>query len=792
MSQDINSMPSLTSVMSSAAQEVVGKTQARSADAAEAGRRWAQIRTTKSISPNGGRYAQLSSSGYLNNTVTQPNFYSPFLTPSSFQIPSTRKEIYLWANWWRNNEPKVAAGINFYTNFPFNGWKLECKSGVIKDFYEKLIEKLNFQKFLPLISGSYHLYGDAFVLTEIDCQHCHGTMVDQNTGELCKHKNASWKSISLLNPDSVMIEAGFISSIPRYSYIPNDREIKVVMEGNPRELYEQIPEVVKAKIRSKQPIPLDPICIHHFKHGADYWSDYGTSLVKPLFVTLAYKDKLRQAQWLIAERHIIPTKIVTVGDESRPASQADLDSVQDQLAAVANDPNLTLVVPHAFKYEFVGASGQILQISNEFELLDQEILDGLMLNKALLNGEGPAYGNAQVGLLSMNERLESWRREVAQWIEQNIFKKVAEWNDFYAEGEGGQEELVYPKIVFDPLRLKDNTGTLQMLVTAQQNGVISAETLVEEFGLNWDQEVERLRFEQGMSFVNSSEIMGTDMNIGFGGVTGQGFGAGAAPGGAPLGAPGAPAPMGGDMGLGAPAPAGGDMGLGVPAPMGGGAPPAGMPPATADAIYQHYKIASSLMNEISYNRTAMLRLDRDYKNEIDRELNQRSAVTGRALVGEIPEDLSPDKPWNWVPIGDPMNYNAVKLIKTSAVKEKMTINGYTSLEKKLYQIVMQIGAPLAFYAQYEAGPGKEYILDGAFPQIKLAVEADGEIWHNNPQKIESDRQRDISIAKQGWTVLRFTDKEITKQPQDVAMVIKQAMQHLMGSIGNSGQTQQTI
>ena len=135
-----------------------------------------------------------------------------------------------------------------------------------------------------------------------------------------------------------------------------------------------------------------------------------------------------------------------------------------------------------------------------------------------------------------------------------------------------------------------------------------------------------------------------------------------------------------------------------------------------------------------------------------------------------------------------MNYDAVKLVKMAKVKQKQNIHGYTSLEKKLYQIVMQIGAPLAFYAQYEAGPGKEYILDGAFPQIKLAVEADGEIWHNNPQKIQSDKNRDVSISRQGWTILRFTDKEITKQPKDVAMVIKQAVQKLLGNYNTpSGQ-----
>ena len=770
--------------MTSMAQNVFEKTASRQANSREASKNLAEIRTAKGIGPNGGRYAQMSSN-VLNNTTTSPNFYSPFLTPSSFQIPSTRKEIYLWANWWRNNEPKVAAAINFYTNFPFNGWKLECKSGVVKDYFEKLIKKLNFQKFLPLISNSYHLYGDAFVLTEIDCPVCHGSMVNPKTGDSCEHPGASWKSISILNPDSVMITPGFVSTEPMYAYLPNDREIKVVMEGNPRELFEQIPDVVKAKIRARQPIPLDPICIHHFKYGSDYWSDYGTSIVKPLFVTLAYKDKLRQAQWLIAERHIIPTKIVTVGDNDRPASQGDLDSVQDQLSAVANDPNLTLVVPHAFKYEFVGANGQILPVSNEFELLDQEILDGLMVNKALLNGEGPAYSSAQVGLLAMNERLETYRREVAHWIQEKLFKTVAEWNNFYAEGEGGQQELIYPTIVFDPLRLKDNTGTLQMLVTAQSNGVISAETLVEEFGLNWDQEVERLRFEQGMNFVNSAEIMNTDMNIGFGGVTGEGFGAGSAPGGAPLNAPMGGPPMGGPpMGMeGLGMPPGGEAPAGAPAPE---------PAALAETIHKQYKFAANLMNEISYNRTSMANLSENkFISEVDRELNEKLVVTGRAHVGDIPEDLEPAMPWSWSPVGEPMNYDAVKLVKSAKVKEKQNIHGYTSLEKKLYQIVMQIGAPLAFYAQYEAGPGKEYILDGAFPQIKLAVEADGEIWHNNPQKIQSDKNRDVSISRQGWTILRFTDKEITKQPKDVAMVIKQAIQKLLGNY-NTPSGQQTV
>jgi very-short-patch-repair endonuclease len=769
-----NNIPSLASVMTSAAREVVNKTNNKNSGGGH--RNYAQIRTAqmgRAVSINATRAAQMYGGGSINNTQTQPNFYSPFLTPSSFQVPNTRKEVYLWANWWRTNDPKVAAGINFYRNFPFNGWKLECKSAVVKDYFEKLIQKLNFQKWLPEISNSYHTYGDAFVFTSIDCPICKGSMVDPKTGEECGHKGATWKSISLLNPDSVEVSAGFMDAEPMYSYLPSPQQIKVVMDRQPRKLFDAIPDDVKVMIAKQTPIPLNPACIHHFKHAADAWADYGTSIVRPLFVTLAYKDKLRQAQWLIAERLIIPIKIVTVGDENRPASQEDLDSVQDQLSAVANDPNLTLVTPHAFKLEFVGASSQILQTSNEHELLDQEALDGLMLNKSLLNGEGPNYGNAQVGLMSMNERLETWRREVAQWVEEKLFKQVAEWNEFYTTGEGGQKELIYPTIKFDNLKLKDNTGVLQTMVTAQQNGAISAQTLVEAMDLDWDQEVERLRFEQGMNFVNSTDIMDTDMNIGFGGVSGQGFGIGAVnqplTGGPDIGGmPGAPMPDAG-------------------APGAGGAMPPAAPAPTAKNLYKQYRFAAEIMNEIYFNRNTAAKMDtREFLNDIDRELNERFAVNGRGWCGEIPETLGEATPWEYTPIGEPLGYLAEKEVRTSAVQRKNIMHGYTGLEKKLYKLVMSMNVPLAFYAQYEAGPSKNYTLDGAFPAIKLAVEADGEIWHNNPNKIAQDKQRDMSLAQQGWTILRFTDKEIEKQPQEVAMVIKQALQKLLGAHTGGG------
>ena len=620
----------------------------------------------------------------MNTVTTAPNFYSPFLTPSSFQIPNARREVYLWANWWRNNEPKIAAAVNFYTNYPFSGWKLECSSSYVKDYFEKLVESLNFQKWLPEISKTYHLLGDSFVLLSLDCPHCRGSNWDDDKNQECEHDGATWKSISILNPDSVIKSPGMIDQSGSYAYRPSAEEIRIVNERHPKEVYDKIPDDIKKMIIQGNPIKLNPISIYHFKYGSNPWEDYGISMIRPLFPILTYKDKLRQAQYMIAERLILPIKVVKIGSDTRPASQEDIDNVQDELASIANDPNLTLVTHHNFDLEWYGATGKIHPLTGEFELIEQEILDGVMLNKALLNGEGPTYGNAQVGLLAMAQRLETFRREVAHWIEQNVFMPVAKWNGFVIEGERGQDELVYPKIKFDDLQLRDDTGKLQMLVTANQNGVISNVSLIEAFGLDSDQEIERLRFEQGASFMNDQSFGTPNVSLSFqsGGVTGQGFGGG-------------PADASGGMG----APPAADLSVGGGAAAPGGAPPvpggAPAPAPTAAVMTKNYKLASSTINEI-YNERI------DAKNSGVRTASKRiksaaheyflmslTPVTGRGSLGPLPNEYDGLFGLIQTPLcgGDnshPLNNYALEEIYQFASNENEAIKKYAKKKVNIF------------------------------------------------------------------------------------------------------------
>jgi len=284
------------------------------------------------------------------------------------------------------NEPKVAAGIDFYSQFPMNGFKLSCKNKKIMKFYEKMIKRIKLDHWLRLISFEYHLFGDVFPFVEFECAACHNTGMKPN-GAPCNHPGGDIKRIVVMNPDWIMVHSSPLASDPVFTLEPDDELKGIIAEKKPAEIYNRLPKSLINAIMTSQPIQLANRCISHIKHQGSPYGAFGVSMIRRLFTYLAYKMKLMTANWIVAERLILPIRIVKIGDKDRPASQADISDVSTQLTYVANDPNLTLVTHHAFEMTWEGATGKIHNITQELEQIGKEILDGLMLNQAILSGE---------------------------------------------------------------------------------------------------------------------------------------------------------------------------------------------------------------------------------------------------------------------------------------------------------------------------------------------------------------------------------------------------------------------
>lgn len=639
-------------------------------------------------------------------TYTQPSFYSPLHTPQNWQIPAKRREVYQWLRYFAENEPKVAAALDFYSCFPMNGFETQCDDSKIKRFYDNINKKLNLDYWCKMISREYYMIGDVFPFLEIECDVCHGSNIDKS-GKLCRHKGGNFRRLVVLNPDWIDVQANQFAEEPVITLIPDDDLKRVVWHKRPKALYDRLPPHIRQLIMAGKPIPLDNNNVSHLKYNPYPYGVYGTSIVRRLFKTLTYKDKLMTAQWIVAERLILPIRVVKVGDAERPAGASDIADVQQQLAQTATDPNLTLVTHHAFDYDWIGSNGKVLTLSNEFDLINKEILQGLMINEALLSGEMAGYQSAAIGAEALIQRMESWRLELARWIEDRIYKPIAQMRGFIDEAasdEIGEPVWIYPKVHWNDLNLRDDTQQKQLLLQLHERQLVSAETLLEKFGYHYDQEVERIRFETAMQQMSAGAAgggmgggmggMGGDMGMG-----GMGGGMGAPPAGGDMGAGGAP---GGVGATGAP-PAG-------PMPMGGGmgAPGGGMPGAAAS--------------------------------------------TGGGMGGSGGKILSSGR-------SSSLQANEEEQVQPTGIR-------LTSLEQIMFKMLsgmkQQMNLPFTPWVQYPLGP---YRADFAIPQLKLAIECDGGM-HEIPDKKAKDKVRDAELAQYGWTTVRFGEVDLKEhQPQ---------------------------
>lgn len=332
------------------------------------------IRTSTTTTPAGpqslkfANYASSTTFGTMSNiSYTSPSFYSPIHTPINWQIPTKRKEVYMWARFFSQNDPTIASSLRFYSQFPFQGFENVINHQHRKEHFDNLKKRLRIEHYLPMIAYEYFALGDAFPFISIKCDKCGGFGVMPN-GEPCNHEGGSISGITVLNPDWVDVQINpLMPGEPIINLIPDDTLKQIVWSKKPPEIYARIPDHMKKLILAQKPIPLSPISVTHMKHDEIPYMAYGRSIIAPLFPVLAYQDKLRQAQWIVADRHILPIKICKVGSDQRPAGPSDIADTQRQLAATANDPNLTLVTHHAFAFEWVGAAGKVLQLTKEYE-----------------------------------------------------------------------------------------------------------------------------------------------------------------------------------------------------------------------------------------------------------------------------------------------------------------------------------------------------------------------------------------------------------------------------------------
>jgi very-short-patch-repair endonuclease len=118
----------------------------------------------------------------------------------------------------------------------------------------------------------------------------------------------------------------------------------------------------------------------------------------------------------------------------------------------------------------------------------------------------------------------------------------------------------------------------------------------------------------------------------------------------------------------------------------------------------------------------------------------------------------------------------------AAIAADLSTGSHAESEAELHALLERAGLT-GWHANYGVSvtSGTRYI-DVAFPQFMLAIEVDGRAFHTDDPVFESDRDRQNELSLDGWTVLRFTWKRLTGDPdgvlRDIVTALEQAARNV--------------
>lgn len=320
-----------------------------------------------------------------------------------------------------------------------------------------------------------------------------------------------WRKLLILPPDQVRLKKIPLSDESLIEYLPDPDTRKSLLSSSNDAIYSstdidqhrgqyKIPDKLVESLNQNGSIPLDtdPNSGSHAFHLARKKSQYetmGISMLERCVNTLLLQDKLRQAQTQIATRHMTPIRIVWADELSEP----DVDNLREQVDLSLVDPDYSIITNYEVHWEEMGSNGRLLELSSEYDHIENSLFAGLGVTREILTGEG-TYTGGRLTLEIMNTQYLLFREHIQEYVENNLFKPIARKKGFIEKDKYGREKLIYPKLSFTRLAIKDNDTFFDQAMQLYNKGSISIDVILEM--LNVDPVSTRKKIEADLFTVN--------------------------------------------------------------------------------------------------------------------------------------------------------------------------------------------------------------------------------------------------------------------------------------------------
>ena len=474
-----------------------------------------------------------------SNTVMSgaSSFFSPQLSTDFLQLPqSIREKRELYRHYY-NTDEIVAQAIDLHTELPLSKIRLAapkpsthpdfCESPedyghYIHSFFQRMVKRIKlFQKLVLVV---HHLWldgtsavfaedGDVEVPSDVGFEKKTfirsfltdaGEPVELKERGLVERDNREeeelryyqkhyqgWERLIVFPIDQLKITSFSFSDKLRIELIPSERDKELIQQaklGDPvaEEMVAEIPDEVREYLSNNKLIPLGTnpeegsFCYAlTMRKQAD--GELGQSILDRCLRTLTLREKLRQAQTQIADRAMTPKRIVWADD----ISDADADDLREQVDLSLVDPDYTIVANYEIHWEEMGSKDRLLDLSTEYEQSERRLRTGLGVTESLLSGE-TLYSGDRLKLEVINQRYLFLREIIQDYVEEHLFKPVARRKGFIEKDKWGEEVVLFPKLSFTRLPLRDSQDTYDQMFNLYQKGSLPVEYIYEVLNLDPD------------------------------------------------------------------------------------------------------------------------------------------------------------------------------------------------------------------------------------------------------------------------------------------------------------------
>jgi hypothetical protein len=333
-----------------------------------------------------------------------------------------------------------------------------------------------------------------------------------------------WRKLIILPPDQVRIKKIPFSDESLIEFIPDPETRKSILSTQDPSYYPLSPEEERSLPRLPRslsmdlqkngsiPLDTDPFSgsyVYHMARKKSQYETLGVSILERCINTLLLQDKLRQAQTQIASRHMTPIRVVWAED----LSDVDVENLREQVDLALVDPDFSIIANYEVHWEEMGSNGRLLELSTEYEHIENSLFAGLGVTREILTGEGTYAGN-KMTLEILNTQYLLFRELLQEYVEEYLFKPVAKKKGFIEKDKYGREKLIYPKLSFTRLAIKDNDTFFDQAMQLYNKGSISIDVILEM--LNIDPISTKKKIEADLFTVNDfafNQLMANVYNV---------------------------------------------------------------------------------------------------------------------------------------------------------------------------------------------------------------------------------------------------------------------------------------